>query len=107
MDKTKKLLLLRLNIPSTILGHKYLAYALRLCMHDDSYLTSVYKSLYVEVARHYKTTRCNVEHCIRTAIQHCWDHGDTALLSEIALYPLTDKPTNSEFIDILYNHLAG
>lgn len=99
-------LLLSLGINSTYLGHKYLAYALSLCIQNEDYLTSVYKVLCTEVAVYFGTTRINVEHCLRTAIKHCWEQGNSALLKEIAMYPLTDKPTNGQFIDILYHHLV-
>lgn len=98
-------LLLRLGIPSTYLGYRYLSYAITLCMGNEDYLTSVYKVLYIDVAAHFKTTRYNVEHCIRTAINRCWYQGHQELLKEIAKYPLNSRPTNSEFIDILYHHL--
>lgn len=106
MDKKIQNLLLRLGINSTYLGHKYLAYALSLCIQNEDYLTSVYKVLCMEVATHYATTCFNVEHCLRTAIKHCWEQGNSALLKEVAMYPLTDKPTNGQFIDILYHHLV-
>lgn len=98
--------LLSLGISSTYLGHKYLSYALYLCIQNEDYLTSIYKALYVDVASYYRTSRFNVEHCLRTAVAHCWDHGNRDLLIEIAKYPLTEKPTNSEFIDILYHHFV-
>mgnify|MGYP000244321314 CR=1 FL=1 len=106
MIKQIQHLLLRLGIPSTYLGYHYLCYALYLCVQNEDHLTSVYKILYADVADHYNTTRCGVEHCIRTVVKHCWDHGNCDLLKEIAKYPLNQKPTNSEFIDILYHHLA-
>ena len=56
MDKKIQNLLLRLGINSTYLGHKYLAYALSLCIQNEDYLTSVYKVLCMEVATHYATT---------------------------------------------------
>lgn len=98
-------LLLCLGINSTYLGYNYLTYALYLCTQNEDYLTSVYKALYVEVASYFHTTRYNVEHCLRTVVKRCWYQGNQELLKEIAKYPLTDKPTNSEFIDILYHHL--
>ncbi len=100
-------LLLSLGIQSTYLGYHYLCYALSLCMENEDYLISVYKTLYVDVAAHFKTTRYNVEHCIRTAVSRCWYNGNRDLLIQITKYPLNCKPTNSEFIDILYHHLKN
>ena len=60
----------------------------------------------VDVARHFNTTRDNVEHCMRTAVSCCWDRGNKDLLSNIAAYPLIEKPTTGEFLDILYHYLS-
>ena len=71
--------------------------------------TSKYKGYYyvadaVEMARKYKSTPSNVEHNIRTLVNLCWmNHKDT--LQEIAGCTMSDKPTNSEFIDILVYYL--
>ena len=52
----------------------------------------------------YKSTPSNVEHNIRTLVNLCWmNHKDT--LQEIAGCTMSDKPTNSEFIDILVYYL--
>ena len=98
-------LLLCLGIPSTYLGFRYLSHAVSICLENEDYLTSVYKALYIDVAKYFETSRQNVEHCIRTAVNRCWYHGNRELLIQIARYPLIGKPTNSEFIDILYHHL--
>lgn len=98
-------LIFRLGIRSTYKGFYYLQYALYLCMHDERYLLSVYKSLYIDVAKKYNTSRDNVEHCIRTVISSCWYKGNRTFLVQIAGYPMTQKPANGEFIDILYHYL--
>lgn len=105
MNKTKTLLL-RLGIRSTIRGFHFLLYALELCLSDDKYLLSVYKTLYADVAAHFDTSRDNVDHCIRTAISNCWYKGNRELLIDITGYDLRQKPANGEFIDILYNYLS-
>ena len=105
MDKSRALLL-RLGIRSTLKGFYFLLYALKLCLSNDEYLLSVYKTLYVDVATHFGTSRDNVEHCIRTAISNCWYKGNRKLLINITGYELKQKPANGEFIDILYNHLT-
>ena len=52
----------------------------------------------------YKSTPSNVEHNIRTLVNLCWmNHKDT--LEEMAGCTMADKPTNSEFIDILVYYL--
>lgn len=66
----------------------------------------LYKTLYVDIAEHFGTSRDNVEHCIRTAISNCWYKGNRELLIKIAGYKLKQKPAIGEFIDILYNYLS-
>lgn len=98
-------LLLTLGIHSTYRGFYYLHYSLLLCLQNEDYLLFVYKLLYVDVAKHFHTSRDNVEHCMRTAVSHCYYHGNRAFLSRIARYALSSKPTNGEFLDILYHYL--
>lgn len=101
-----RILLLKLGVKSTLKGFHFLLYALQLCLSSEEYLLSVYKTLYVDIAEHFGTSRDNVEHCIRTAISNCWYKGNRELLIKIAGYKLKQKPANGEFIDILYNYLS-
>ena len=87
MDKRVKDTLLTLGIRSTYQGFHYIKHALCLCLDQ--------------------TSQDNVEHCMRTAIAYCWYNGNREYLIKIARYPLKEKPTNSEFLDILYNALEG
>ncbi len=98
-------LLLTLGIHSTYRGFYYLRHALKLCLQDEDYLLFVYKRLYVDIAKEFRVSRDSVEHCMRTTITYCWNNGNRDFLCGIAKYPLLSKPTNSEFIDILYHHL--
>ena len=64
----------------------------------------VTKDIYPVIARKYKSPPSNVEHNIRTLVNLCWmNHKDT--LEEMAGCTMADKPTNSEFIDILVYYL--
>ena len=101
-----KQLVFRLGIRSTYNGFHYLCYALYLCLQDENYLLSVYKCLYTAVARHFGVNRGGVEHCIRTVVSVCWYKGDRDFLVKLSGYGLSQKPTNGEFIDILYHHLS-
>lgn len=105
MEQEIRKLLLTLGIRSTYLGFRYLEYALSLCMKSETYLMAVYKALYVDVAKQFQTKPGNVEHCLRTVISNCWNHGNREYLVNLSNYPLRTKPTNGEFIDILYHAL--
>ena len=63
--------------------------------------------MYVDVARKYNTRWDYVELCIRTVVSNCWYKGNQNFLVQIAGYPITQKPTNGEFIDILYHYLKA
>ena len=107
MSRRIRELLLTLGIHSTYRGFHFLVYALLLCLEDENYLLSVSSTLYPTVAEHFDTSGANVEHCIRTAIGSCYYHGNRAFLFQIARYELPVKPTNSEFLDILYHYLIS
>ncbi len=98
-------LLFRLGIRSTYQGFRYLCYGLTLCEKNEDYLLAVYKKLYLDIGKHYEVSRDSVEHCLRTVINACWDKGNRELLINIAGYKITQRPTNSEFIDILHHYL--
>ena len=90
-----------LGIGATYRGYRYLNYAIRLCLEDEEYLLSIGKLLYPQVAKQFNTTLGSVERDIRTVIQVCWDRGNKDYLQNIALSPLTTRPTAGEFLDIL------
>lgn len=98
-------LLFRLGIRSTYQGFRYLCYGLILCEKNEDYLLAVYKKLYLDIGKHYEVSRDSVEHCLRTVINACWDKGNRELLINMAGYKITQRPTNSEFIDILHHYL--
>lgn len=105
--ETIRQLNLHLGIRSTYQGFHYLCDALKLCRQDESYLLSVYKRLYPDIASHYNVSRDSVEHCIRTVVSACWYRGNRSLLIEMSGYGLDHKPTNGEFIDILHQYLKN
>ena len=62
-------LLLQLGIRSTYYGFRYLRYALELCLKDERYLTSVYKTLYSELSLIHISprTRAGIRHAAAPA----------------------------------------
>lgn len=99
-------LLLLLGIRSTCRGFCFIRYALILCLAHPEYLMHIYKYLYTDIGKKFHTSPGNVEHCMRTAVSHCWYQGNRSLLVSMAGYELDGKPTNGDFIDILYHHLT-
>lgn len=104
MEKTYPLLR-TLGVRATYQGYYYTAYAVSLVLEDRTYLLSVTKRLYPDIASHFHTNAACVEHSIRTVLTHLWEHGNREYLNELAQCRLDDKPVSSEFIDILATHL--
>lgn len=90
-----------LGIKRTYLGYYHLATAIRLVVEKEERLLYIHKWLYEEVAQLHNTTPFCVERNIRTVKSHYWEHGNRSLLSKMAGCQITEKPSNSEFIDIL------
>ena len=104
-EQSIEYLIRSLGIGATYRGYRYLCYALALCSSNEDYLLAVSKLLYPQVAQNFHTTAGSVERDIRTVIKVCWDRGGRTLLQNIALHPLSGKPTSSEFLDILTGHI--
>lgn len=93
---------LSLGIHATHLGYYYLTSALELLIEDERRLLHITKEVYPAVARKHHTTVACVDKNMRTLIDHIWSSDSKILLQKICLYPLTVRPTVSEFLDILY-----
>ena len=103
--KQATLLLKSLGMPSTYNGYHYLLYGLSLVLGDCTYLLSVTKRLYPDIAAHFHTSAACVEHSLRTAVNRLWADCAQETLTRIAGHPLHSKPTVSEFMDILAGYL--
>ena len=102
--RTIERLIRSLGIGATYRGYRYLCYGINLCLSEE-YLLSISKLLYPTIAKEYNTTLSSVERDIRTVVQVCWDKGNKSLLQDIALHPLQNKPTASEFLDIVVAYI--
>ena len=97
-------LIRRLGATSKYKGYYYVTEAVKMAEALQERPMKITKDIYPILARKYKSTPSNVEHNIRTLINLCWmSHRET--LEEIAGCTMEDKPTNSEFIDILAYYL--
>lgn len=95
----------RLHIPGTVRGFNYLLHILLEVIPDPSQLILVTKSLYPSTARAFGVTSSSVERSIRTAISICWRSRGREVLDQMALHPLSDRPTAMQFIDIVSDHI--
>ena len=89
------------GIKRTYHGYYHLATAILLVVEREERLLYIHKWLYQEVAERHHTTPFCVERNIRTVKSLYWNNGDHALFCEIAGCPISKKPSNSEFIDVL------
>ena len=96
----------RLGISGSLFGRRYLAYAVRRAAVDPDLTLHITKELYLDVARRFDTTSSCVERSMRTAIARCWSGGGRETLDKVAGYHLTERPTNSEFIDLVASYIV-
>ncbi len=98
----------QVGIPAHIKGYHYLRTAIMLSVNNDEMINCITKLLYPTVAKYYQTTSSRVERAIRHAIEIAWDRGDVDVLTRIFSYTVhttRGKPTNSEFIALIADHL--
>ncbi len=98
-----------IGVPAHIKGYHYLREAIILTINDMDIINSVTKVLYPAVAKKYDTSPSRVERAIRHAIEIAWDRGDIETLQKFFGYTVSNikgKPTNSEFIAMISDHLA-
>ncbi|NCB92660.1 MAG: hypothetical protein EOM40_08860 [Clostridia bacterium] len=100
MEKLKELQYY-LGIHSTYKGYNYIISSVELIMENEECLLYLNKYLFPAIAKKYDTTAFCINKNIRTIINACWNTYPDRL-NEIAPYPLYDRPTVDEFLDILY-----
>ncbi|MCI8397876.1 MAG: sporulation protein [Oscillibacter sp.] len=93
-------LLRRLGIGANYKGFFPTADAVWLCVQSEDNLTLVTKRLYPEIARKYKTSWGAVERNIRTVAEVVWERNPV-LLSKLAGFSLAQRPSATQFLDIL------
>lgn len=97
-----------LGIPPHIKGYQYLREAVILVVEEVDLLSAVTKELYPSIAKKFNTTSSRVERAIRHAIEVAWARGQLEGMTKIPGINLSiekAKPTNSEFIAVISEHL--
>ena len=97
-----------IGVPAHIKGYYFLRKAIIMAIEDISVVNSITKVLYPAVAKCYKTTPSRVERAMRHAIEVAWDRGDVEVLNTFFGYTISNlkgKPTNSEFISMIADHI--
>ena len=97
-------LLFRLGVLSKSKAYQPIVYAIELRLSSEGWDPSL-KKLQQEVAKVHACTYDTFKQNIRHVIDDIWSHNRERL-NELAFLELEDKPTVSEFLDILYVYLA-
>lgn len=94
----------KLGVTSNYKGYFFVADAIQLAMQNPDQPLQITKDIYPVLAKKHNTNSLSIEHNIRTVVNVCWETNRKGLV-EIAGFPLTYKPTNSEFIDMIAFYL--
>jgi len=98
----------KIGVPAHIKGYQYLRVAIMMTIEDMNNVNAITKVLYPAVAKKFKTTTSRVERAMRHAIEVAWDRGDVEVLNNFFGYTVSNlkgKPTNSEFISMIADHI--
>lgn len=103
---TERLLRL-LGLSGKLSGFYYAVYMLEQVREKPECILLITKRLYRQTAQHFHTSSGCVERNLRTLVQACWRQPDRGLLERIAGHPLSQPPTNTQFIDMLAAYLRS
>lgn len=106
-NKNIEKLLRQLGATGNYKGFQYLLHGITLSIDNPGLLTYIYKGLYVDVAKDFRTTVGCVERDLRTIKRIMWQYGDKELLQIIfGSVAWNPKPvSNAEFIDGLVAYI--
>lgn len=98
-------LLRSLGIPGNYVGFKQLVLATQLAVEDEDRILNMYNSIYETVAKEFGSSPKNVEKNIRMVIHSAWEKQYSRnQFSMLAGYPYMERPTASEFLDVVSNY---
>lgn len=100
-------LLKKLGIKKMYKGCEYIVSSISYMDKNEKFFTPVTKVLYVEIAKQFNTSSLCVEKNMRSIIKNIWSKPENQdMITEIfGPYNLTKRPSNMEFLVLLYNHL--
>lgn len=108
--RTVSELLRRTGVPAHLQGYRYLKDAVQYVLNNGGDLCGMTKELYPAVARLHSTVPARVERSIRHAIEVAWNRADLNELQRLfgaTIHHGRGKPTNSEFVAMLADHLRS
>lgn len=102
-------MLREIGVPANILGYRYAKEAIIITVNDFTVIHAVSKTLYPAVAETFATKPSRVERAIRHAVEVAWNRGDLQTLHRLfgsTVCGIKGKPTNSQFIAIVAEHIS-
>ncbi|WP_374711714.1 sporulation transcription factor Spo0A [Symbiobacterium terraclitae] len=103
-------LLRRSGVPAHLQGYRFLKDAVQYVLSSNKSTCGMTKELYPHIARLHGTQPNRVERSIRHAIEVAWGRADINDLQRLfgaTVHHVRGKPTNSEFVAMLADHLRG
>ena len=104
---TVKGVLHHLGISKSYSGYHYILYGMELIEKDSEALINITKTLYIDIAKEFKTSHTCVERNIRKVIEIIWEHSDKnhkLILKIFGEQHLLHKPSNKAFLELLYEY---
>ncbi len=100
-------LLSQLGIHKKYKGYEYIISSINYIHRNEKNFTPVTKILYVEIAKEHNTSSLCIEKDMRTVIKSIWAKEDNHefIIKIFGEYFLFHRPTNVEFLMLLYNHI--
>lgn len=98
----------QLGLPAHIKGYYYLRESIIMSIYNPELLSAITKQLYPEIARNNHSSPASVERAMRHAIELAWRRGNMDSMIFYFGYTISSnkgKPTNSEFISMIADHV--
>lgn len=99
-------LLRKFNVTSKYKGYFQVIEATMMYVENSDKHLMITKEVYPAIAKKFKDDPRCIELNIRLVINRCWKNNQ-ALLQSIANYPLPERPSNSEFLDMLAYYVSS
>ena len=96
-----------LGITGKLIGFRYTIYMIEQVAEDPDRIQLITKRLYPETASRFGTSPVSVERSLRSLIRNQWEKGNRSILEGIAGARLSQRPTNTEFVDMLAGYLRN
>ena len=109
-EDTAKSVLHQLGIGKSYKGYNYILYGIHLISQDESRLYCITKVLYIDIAKEHHTSSICVEKNMRTIIEVIWRktrENKQLILNIFGSRYASVKPSNKEFLELLYEYIKS